>query len=80
MIGAPQRKLLADARHHVRLRDGLPVADRERRVVVRTAEQLRRNEELARNPFHRGEHALVRDAARAQLVLDHRPPLSEHRR
>ncbi len=79
-FSAVQLELLADARHHVRLRDRLTLADGQRRVGVRTAVQLGRHEQLARNAFHGGEHALVDDAARAQLSFDHRVTLSEHRR
>ncbi len=77
---AVQLELLADSRHHVRLRDRLTLADGQRRVGVRTAVQLRRHEQLARHAFHGAEHALVGDAARAQLPFDHRVTLSEHRR
>ena len=75
-----QRERLADPRDHVRLRDRLPLADRERRVVVRAPAHPLRHEQLARDARHRGENALVGDAARAQLTFDHRFALSEHRR
>ena len=71
-LAAAQRELRADARDHVRLRDRLVAADRQRGVVVGAAAQLLGHEELARHARHRLEHALVVDAARAQLALDHR--------
>ena len=62
----PGARALADQRDHVRLRDRLAVADRQRRVVVGAAAHLRRDEGLARHARHRREHALVADpAARA---------------
>ena len=63
-LAAARGELLADARDHVRLRDRLPVADRQRGVVVRASAELLRDEQLARDALHRGEHALVVDAAR----------------
>jgi hypothetical protein len=80
-LGAAKRERLADHRDHVRLRDRLAVADRQRRVVIGTRSQPLGDEELARDTLHRREHALVGDVARAQLRLDHQLPLrvSEHR-
>src|SRR5579862_1804147 len=78
-LAAVQPELLADARDHVRLRDRLTLPDRYCRVVVRTRPQSLRHEHFARYARHRREHALVVDTARAQLILDHRLPLSEHR-
>ena len=66
-----QRERLADPRDHVRLRDRLAAADRQRGVVVGAVAQRLGDEELARHAFHRGEHALVRDVAATQLPLDH---------
>ena len=80
-LAALQRELLADERDHVRLRDRLLAADRQRGVGVRGLAQLRREKELTRHASHRGEHALVVDAAPAELPLHHpRPLLSRHRR
>jgi hypothetical protein len=67
-------ELHADAGDHVRLRDRLTGADRERRVVVCAHAQRVGNEKLARDALHRGEHTLVVDPARAQLIGDHGPP------
>ena len=52
-LAAAQCELLADASDHVRLRDRLPLADRQRRVVVCAASQLRRHEQVARHASHR---------------------------
>ena len=70
-LAAAQLQLRADAGHHVGLRDRLICADRKRGIVVGPSPPLRRNEALARHDRHRREHALVVDAARAQLPLDH---------
>ena len=66
---------LADPGDHVRLRDRLVVADRQRGVGVRPRPLLVGDEELPRHAFHRGEHALVDDVPCAQLVVDHAEPL-----
>ena len=68
---ALQTERLADGRHHPGLGDGLLVADGEGRVVVGAVANLLRHEPLARHSRHRGEHALVADAAMAQLALHH---------
>ena len=65
----PER--LRDAGDHVRLRDRLPVADRQRRVGVGTVPFALGDEELPRHALHRGEDPLVDDVAPAQLLLDH---------
>ena len=46
---AAQREQLADQRDHRRLRDRLSAADRKRGVLVRTAAQFLRHEQLARD-------------------------------
>jgi uncharacterized protein (TIGR00255 family) len=70
-LRAPERERFADPRDHVRLRDRLAGADRQRRIVVRAVAQVGRHEQLARDTFHRREHAVVRDIAVAQLALHH---------
>ena len=48
--------------------------DREGRIVVGTAAQLLRHEELTRDSFHRREHPLVADVSPTQLRIDHPAP------
>ena len=62
---------LTDRGDHPRLRDGLLVADRQRRVVVGAVANLVGHEVLARHRGHRGEDPLVVDPATAQLTLHH---------
>ena len=59
------------ARHHPGLGDGLAVADRQRGVLVGAARQRLVQEQVARHGAHRGEHALVADAALGAQALDH---------
>src|SRR5262249_52072959 len=66
-----QRQQGADRGDDERLRDGLPLADGKRPVVVRVAAEALRHEELAGHTSHRLEHAVVGDAARTQLAFDH---------
>ena len=49
--------------HDVGLRDGLPLGDRQRGVLIGELGQLRGQERLARHLAHRAEHLRVRDAA-----------------
>ncbi len=58
-------------RRHVRLGDGLTVADGERRVDVRVREVHGVYEFFTRNEQHRIEHSLVANAAAAQLIFEH---------
>ena len=62
---------LGHERHHVGLRDRLPLLDRERHVVVGAAAVPREHEFLARNGPHRRKHPGVDDAARHHLAADH---------
>ena len=59
-------------RDDVRLRDRLPFADRERRIVVGELRELLRHECFARNAAKRLEHG-GRDSATSEL-LDHLSP------
>src|SRR5437867_2080698 len=68
---------LEELRHEpddVGLGDGLLFADRQRMVAVRAVLQRLLDEEMARDPAHRGEHALVGDTAARELLLDHARP------
>ncbi len=58
--------------HHQRLADRLATFDRKCSVGVCVATAGIGDEGLARDRTHRGEDALIRDAALAQLGLDHR--------
>src|SRR5262245_51068487 len=71
LLGAGQPERLGDASDHVGLGNRLAVPDRQGRVGVRTVPFSLRDEELARDPLHRREHAFVNDVAAAKLVLDH---------
>ena len=51
---------LGHARDDPRLRDRLPVADRQRRVLVGADRQRFVDEDVARHRVHRGQHDLVR--------------------
>ena len=62
---------LAHRRDDERLGDRLVLADRERRIVVRVRGDLDRDERLARDAPHRGQHALVGDPTATELSLDH---------
>src|SRR4051812_24543627 len=59
----------------VRLADGLAGIDRQRLVRIRAAFVALLHEPVARDQRHRREDAWVADAARAQLALDHAPPV-----
>ena len=61
----------ADRCYDERLRDRLPVPDRQRAVVVGVRAQSLRYEELPRNPAHGREDPLVGDTAATELPLDH---------
>ena len=64
---------LEHQRDDVRLRDRLPLLDRQRRVVVGVAAQRRGDELVARHLAHRREERRIADAARGDLLVDHRP-------
>lgn len=68
----PKAERLGHQRDDVRLRDGLPAGDRQRPVVVGDRGEVLRQERLALDAAHRGEHPRVGDPARAQVSLDHR--------
>src|SRR5438046_1157638 len=74
-LAAAKREPLADERDDVRLRDRLSGAERQRLVLVRERPQLSGNEEVARDALHRGDDALVVDAAPAELPVD---PVRRH--
>ena len=66
-----QAKQFEHESNDVGLRDGLAFADGERVVVVGLIAVGRSDKLVARDLAHGGEHALVLDAALAQLRLDH---------
>ena len=68
---APHSERLGHVRDDVRLGDRLPVADRQRRVVVSAGRQLPGHELLAWNGAHRLEHSDVVHAAAFDLSLGH---------
>src|SRR5207248_3002720 len=55
----------------VGLRDGLAFADGQRVVAVRAIAKRFLHEQVARDPPHRVDHALVADATADELLLDH---------
>ena len=61
---------LGHARDDPGLRDRLPAADRQRRVLVGADRERLVDEDVARHRVHRGQHDLVADALLAQ-ALDH---------
>ena len=70
MLG-PHLQQLAHARHDVRLRDGLPRADRQRVVAVGLVAQVLLDEQVARDLAHRRQHPLVAHPAGGDHVADH---------
>jgi hypothetical protein len=71
---APQLEQLAHAGDDGRLRDRLPLADRQRRVHPRLGAHARRDEELPRHGADRRQHAPVGDVRRElvdQVVAVH---------
>jgi len=70
-IAGAQRERFEHPRHHVGLRDGLALADRQRAVLVGQLDLLLRHELVSGHLAHRGEHAWVADAARLQLQRHH---------
>jgi hypothetical protein len=79
VAGADPRRL-DHARDDVRLRDRLPVRDRQRRVLVGEFAHPGLEERLARHLAHRREHARVAHAAPHELALDHALALERRRR
>ena len=70
-VGRPQLQRLDHRGHHVRLRNCLTLADRDRAVRVGFPRVLGSDEPLARNLAHGRQHALVANPAPAQLLLHH---------
>jgi hypothetical protein len=70
-LGAGEGERLAHQGHHVRLRDGLALADRERRVLVGVRQQLGRHEAVPRHAAHGIEDARVAHAACFELPRHH---------
>src|SRR5262249_4781716 len=68
---------LAGARDHVRLTDGLTLADRERAIFVRGVAHARLHETVSRYRRHPREYAFVADAASLALALRHGLALGE---
>ena len=57
----------------VRLRDGLTVADRQRRILVCTLAEIGGDKFVARHRAHGGEDTSFMDAPAAELRFDHGP-------
>jgi hypothetical protein len=75
-VGSRTRQL-SHQRHDVRLRNRLIPADRQRAVCVSRILQVVWNIQVARNPPHRLQHALVRNVPATEMMLDHVPPSFE---
>jgi hypothetical protein len=73
-VARPQLGRLDHERDDVGLRDGLALADRERRVLVGELLHALLDEGLARHPPHRVEHLRVADAAARKLHVHHAVP------
>ena len=65
---ARELQQLEIARVHPRLRDRLPVADRQRRVLVRAMPQPRRHERVARRHLERAQHGEIANSLLAQRL------------
>src|SRR5690606_7511140 len=70
-------KRFAHPRDAIRLRDRLPVADRQRGILVRSARERLVDEQMTRHRADPLEHTLVRDAFRAKPLDE---PLARARR
>jgi len=70
--------LLGHKSHDVRLGNGLTVIDGQRPIFVRVDSLICGNKLFAGHLGHGCKHALVLDAARLQLLLDH--PLALRRK
>ena len=66
---------LGHERDDVGLRDGLLVADRQRRIVVGVGALRLGHEQVAWHPAHGVEHARGANVAGRELLLDHPKPL-----
>src|SRR5207247_2637235 len=75
-VPAPRRERLGHQRHNQRLGNRLPAPDRQRRVFIGFAREVRREEPFARHPRHGGEHPAVVDTAPRELARDHTAPLA----
>src|SRR5438552_762643 len=71
LIAVRELQRLAHEGHHVRLRDRLARADRQRRVLVRMRLQSRLDEQVAGDAAHRLEDAPVGDTPCRELRRDH---------
>src|SRR5215210_3643284 len=71
LVARTDAEELGHPRHHVGLGDGLPLADGERRILVRRSALRRGHEQVARHLLHGREHPGVGDAALADLLLHH---------
>src|SRR5271156_6116855 len=72
-FGAGKLGDLAHERDHVWLRDSLRVANRQRAVVVSVVVKFSREESMAGDRAHRGEHARIFYPAALEL-FEHPPP------
>ena len=70
-LGPPEPEELAHGGDDVRLRDRLLLADGSAASSYARSASCARDERLARDALHRGEHALVRDPPPAELALHH---------
>ena len=66
---------LRHERHDVGLRDRLTVADWQRRIAVGVGAVRFGHEQVTRYGEHRGEHTRGADIPRAELAVDHAPPV-----
>src|SRR4029450_954431 len=71
LLLAPELEELGHEPDDVGLGDRLLLADRQRMVAVGAVAKRLFDEEMAWDPSHRGEHALVGDSAMRELLLDH---------
>ena len=77
-IVRPDLGELHHLRHDVRLRDGLPGFDRQRRILIGELAQSFGHEGLPRDHTHGLKHPRVLDALPRELMLDHGFPLPLH--
>ena len=71
LVGGFQLQQLDHAGDDVRLRDGLPGLDGERRILIGEVRQMLRHERLARHGAHGRKHQRIANAARRQMPRHH---------
>ena len=70
-VGGPKLQQLDHAGDDIRLRDGLPGLDGQRRILIGEIRQMLRHERLARHRAHGRKHQRIADAARRQMPRHH---------